>query len=389
MKFLGTVKNGSSTKDLYAKWDGEQVKYIVEGFEVAVYDPDVMEEPILFMNNTKANELSAETKDAIQQFAENVDVEELKSMATRYDESKQEEIADTLGLEKEQVGSLTEVDLRQKVRVKKESAKEESKRRKKLDDLQHEKEKLYTTKDINIKQELKLNVMATDMKTVEQVLKRAGKMPNVNGKTFTKLGIVESTDMKSIEGKINSTRFSFVAIAQDGTVVPLNLEQDRQEGRNPREISYQTRGDGSIEQDDVLSRYKIGDSGETFSVKKATGAGYIEVSYSPTKTLGSNGVEGNVSMDQQLETSTVYWKTRKEIRQSEYRGYEQADDKYIEAVKEGKTDITGMKRGQKGVVTNATYKETDGRQDTKSHEHEEGEEYEGRVPWDGMGRTRY
>ena len=66
--------------------------------------------------------------------------------------------------------------------------------------------------------------------------------------------------------KKNTTRYSFVAIASDGTVVPMELEQDYQEGDNPTEKIIKFQENGEIKQDDVLSRFKIGEG--TFSVRK-------------------------------------------------------------------------------------------------------------------------
>ena len=88
MKYLGVITNKNKKQYVYAKWDGEQVKYIVENSEVAVYDPDVMEDPILFMNNTKANELSAQAKETIQKFAENININEIKEIEEQYGERK-------------------------------------------------------------------------------------------------------------------------------------------------------------------------------------------------------------------------------------------------------------------------------------------------------------
>ena len=355
---------------------------------VAVYDLDSMnpmDDPIVFMNNSIANELSANIKDKIQKLARKVDIAELKSVRKSYSRSTQENILDALGIEKGHMISLTEIDLNQKVKTR---AINENKKEKKEGEKLNKKEKLATTKDIKIKQDLKMNAMATDMKTVGQILKRAGKLPKIQGKTFTKLGIVESDRVKDIDKKAkrNTTRFSFIAIASDGTVVPVNLEQDHQEGNNPREISYNTRAYGQVEQDDVNSRYRVGNGGETLSIKFSNGPGNIEVGYSSHKTIGGEGASGNISMDTQLETRTVYWKPRTQQRQSEFRGYRQAEDKYQEARKEGETDIKDLKVGDKGTSSKATYKETDGRKDTKSHEHEDDDE--GRVPWDRQGRDR-
>ncbi len=361
MKYLGVITNKNKKQYVYAKWDGEQVKYIVENSEVAVYDPDVMEDPILFMNNTKANELSAQAKETIQKFAENININEIKEIEEKYGERKRKELSKVLGIEKKKIKSITEADLDQKV--------EESKRPKEQTKNIKQEKQFQNTKNVDIKQEIELNTMATDLKTLGQILQRAGKMPKVDGKNFTKLGIVESEDVKNVDGKVNTSEYSFVAIASDGTVVPVDLEQDYQEGTNPTEIGYQTRTDGAIEQDDVKCRFRTGFGDETLSISEPDGPGYIEIAYSPTKTLGGNGIEGNVSHDRQLETRNTYcWETRQDMLNSELLGYRQVEETYEEAMHESKSDKKDLKRGEKGI-TSAEYEDIDGDPNTKSHDH--------------------
>ena len=366
MRFLGVVNK----KGLYAKWNEKhtQIRYCLYGRDIAVYDLDSMrlEDPIVFKNNTLANELSADAKDKIQILARDVDIEQLKQDEEKYGKEGRESISRVLNIEKKNLKSITEVDLDEKIEKKS----EEKPNRKE----QNKKEKLATTKDIKIKQELKMDAMATSMKTIGQVLQRAGKMPNIPGKKFTKLGIVESDRVKDIDkkAKTNTTRFSFVAIANDGTVVPINLEQDHQEGNNPREISHRVNADGRVEQDDVNSRYRIGNSGETISIKFSNGPGNIEVGYSARKTLGGDGLEGNVSIDHQLQTSTVYWKPRTDSRDQEYAdGTYGVEEKVHEANIEAKHEKE-LKRGKKGITgdDNHEYKNIDGDKQTKDSHHE-------------------
>lgn len=366
MRYIGNIQN----RGLYAKWNNEhnQVRFIIDGKNVAVYDMDVMnilEDPILFRENTIANELSAEAKDQIQQLARTVDVDELKDDEEKYGNDTRDNIAKTIKVERKNLVSITELDLDEEV--------EEDVTDKSPNTIE-EKKRQATTKDINIKQELKMSSMATSMKTIGQVLQRAGKIPKVEGKTFTKLGIVESDRIKDIDKKAkrNTTRFSLVAIANDGTIAPLDLEQDYAEGNNPREISHRTNADGRVEQDDVNSRFIIGNSGETLSIKFSNGPGNIEVGYSAHKTHGGEGIEGNVSVDHQLETSTVYWRPRKDSMEQEYAdGMHGTENREHEANIEAGHNKS-MKRGQKGIVDpddNHTYKNTDGNMQTKDEEH--------------------
>ena len=367
MRYLGTV-NGMG---LYAKWNSahNQIRFDLNGKGIAVYDIDVMnvmEDPIVFRNNTIANELSSEAKDRIQYLARNVNIDELKADEEKYGDDTRDTIAKALNIENKKIIGITEIDLDEVVD-------EENSNSLKDTDLK-QKEKKATTKDIIIKQELKLTAMATSTKTIGSVLQRAGKMPKLDGKQFTKLGIVESDRVKDIDknAKTNTTRFSLIAIASDGTVVPLDLEQDHSEGNNPREISHRVNADGRVEQDDVNSRYRIGNKGETISIKFSNGPGNIEVGYSANKTLGGDGIEGNVSIDHQLETSTVYWRPRKDSRDQEYSdGTYGVEERAKEARVEEKHNPE-FKRGQKGKPNDKAddYKDIDGDMQTKDNGHQ-------------------
>lgn len=362
-KLLGKVES----KKLFAYWDRDQIKFSIDGIDIGVYDPKIMREPILFMDNSLANELSAEAKDKIEAFARNVKVGEIQEFSKNYSKKAKSKIAEAAGIEEDKLIGITEIDLDEKVKPKEV---EQQSKKKKSDKSEEKENKRLTTEDVNIKETVELNVMATDMKTIGQVLQRAGEMPDVEGKKFKRLGIVESNDIKLEGGDKNTTRFSVVAIATDGTVVPMNLQQDYQEGSSPREINYQKKANDQIEQDDVLSRFRIGNTGETIAISKAENSGEVEVFYSPGKTRGALGVEGNKSVDQQLETSSVYWKTDIEMRQSEYKGMYHVDKEQKEAEVESKTDRPQLKRGEKGVVKGVEYEDIDGDRNTKSHKHE-------------------
>ena len=366
MKFIGTVQD----REVFAKWNNahNQLRIIIDGKNVAVYDADVMntlEDPIVFRNNTIANELSALAKDQIQQLARTVDVDELKEDEEKYGDDTRDNIAKVLEIPSKELVSITEIDLDEEIKEEDNS---------KVTNITEQKKNQATTKDIKIKQEIKMSSMATSMKTIGSILQRADKMPKIEGKTFTKLGVVESDRIKDIDKdvKANTTRFSLVAIATDGTVVPLNLEQDHAEGNNPREISYRTNADGRVEQDDVNSRFIIGNKEETISIKFSNGPGNIEVGYSARKTLGGDGIDGNESFDHQLETSTVYWRPRVDSREQEYSdGIYGTEDRAREAKTESAHN-PNLKQGRKGMVdtkNNSEYKNIDGDMQTKDAKH--------------------
>ena len=364
MKILGTVNTDEGEKVLYVKnIDNDRYVYYLGDNEIGGYDKDVSMQKIIFKENSIENELSAEIKDEINKILEDVSLEEIQETEKDYEQEKVGEIKDILGLEdEEQIERIAEIDLEQEFI-------EDTKEKNEKEKDENESIKFATEEDVNIKQEMNFENKTTDMKTLGQLLQKEGKIPNIPGKKFTKMGIIESDKMDELttqngeKSKVNSTRYSFVAIATDGTVVPMNLEQDHQEGNNPLETNYQVNQDGSVEKDDVLSRFKIGEG--TFSVKNGQ-YGELKIYHSPRKTLGGEGIEGNKSLDRELETDNV-WELKKEERDlaSEYGdGYR--------SVEEGYQEVRNIEKENEGNdCDEITTDDIDGEEGTKGHNHDE------------------
>ena len=364
MKILGTVNTDEGEKALYVKnIDDDRYVYYLGDNEIGGYDKDVSMQKIIFKENSIENELSAEIKDEINKILEDVSLEEIQETEKDYEQEKVGEIKDILGLEdEEQIERIAEIDLEQEFI-------EDTKEKNEKEKDENESIKFATEEDVNIKQEMNFENKTTDMKTLGQLLQKEGKIPNIPGKKFTKMGIIESDQMDELttqngeKSKVNSTRYSFVAIATDGTVVPMNLEQDHQEGNNPLETNYQVNQDGSVEKDDVLSRFKIGEG--TFSVKNGQ-YGELKIYHSPRKTLGGEGIEGNKSLDRELETDNV-WELKKEERDlaSEYGdGYR--------SVEEGYQEVRNIEKENEGNdCDEITTDDIDGEEGTKGHNHDE------------------
>ena len=364
MKILGTVNTDEGEKALYVKnIDDDRYVYYLGDNEIGGYDKDVSMQKIIFKENSIENELSAEIKDEINKILEDVSLEEIQETEKDYEQEKVGEIKDILGLEdEEQIERIAEIDLEQEFI-------EDTKEKNEKEKDENESIKFATEEDVNVKQEMNFENKTTDMKTLGQLLQKEGKIPNIPGKKFTKMGIIESDQMDELttqngeKSKVNSTRYSFVAIATDGTVVPMNLEQDHQEGNNPLETNYQVNQDGSVEKDDVLSRFKIGEG--TFSVKNGQ-YGELKIYHSPRKTLGGEGIEGNKSLDRELETDNV-WELKKEERDlaSEYGdGYR--------SVEEGYQEVRNIEKENEGNdCDEITTDDIDGEEGTKGHNHDE------------------
>ena len=362
MKMLGIVTIEDKEEILYVKnIDNDRYVYYLGEKEIGGYDKDVTMQKIIFKENTIENELSAEIKDKINKVLEDISLEEIQGTRRDYGKERVEYIKEALGLEKdEEISKILEIDLGQEL-GKRFEEKNKEKEKNKI--------KYSTEKDVNIKQEMNFEDKATDMKTLGQILQKEGKIPNIPGKKFEKMGVIESDHMdelvnqKGEKSKVNTTRYSFVAIATDETVVPMDLEQDHQEGNNPRETNYQVKQDGSVEKDDVLSRFKIGEG--TFSIKNGQ-YGELKVYHSPRKTIGGEGIEGNKSLDRELETNNV-WELKKEERDlaSEYGdGYRSVEEGYQEVKRVEEAN-------EKDDCDKIATADIDGEENTKGHNHDE------------------
>ena len=229
--------------------------------------------------------------------------------------------------------------------------------------------------DINIKQEVNLNTRVNDMKNLGQVLDREVKMPKLDyGDSPAKIGIVESDDLKKLTNdkgekeQGHSSRYEAVIITKKGKVKALNLENDTQEGTNPRENNYQVKQNGEIENDDVLTRLKVGKG--TIGIDKGK-YGEVEVFHSPRKTIGGKGVEGNKSLDRQLETSNS-----KNTLQGTDIDTLQLDREYgsgYRSVEEGYQEVEKHKEKHENCEPKDE-KDIDGELNTASHSHQT-EEY--------------
>ena len=339
--------NGKVT-GLYLVDEGNIGKFYLGDKEIGIYYKKMHENNILFKENTIQNAIASQIRDVV------MSVDLAKKEVSLFEENERLKILTekALGLEKNEIKKMATVDLQQKVNEQEPPKKEE----------------LKTTKDVNIKQEMRTKDNVTDMKTLGQILEKNKKLPHIEGKKFTKIGVIESdqrdnlVDKDGKRAKVNTTRYSFVAIANDGTVVPMELEQDRQEGINPSERNIQVSRNGEVKEDDVRSRYNLGEG--SLAIKNGE-YGEIKVYHSPRKTIGGNGIEGNKSLDRQLETTNV-WSIKKDERDlaEEYGdGYRSVEDGYEEAMKhkdkDGKLDTKHLE-----------IDDVDGEKNTKSHTHD-------------------
>lgn len=348
---------------------GEEGKYYLGTAEIGTYIKKIRENNIIFKSKKLEDEIGKQIRDVVM----SIDLAK-KEISIKEEQQKEiNRLVEILPLEKDyEVTKVATIDLKQKIEEIEEKEENES-----HNNMQRIKNTLSipkikrqsTVKDVNIKQELEMNDKVTDMKTLGQLLEQNGKMPEIEGKEFIQMGVIESDHRDNLlntngqRAKVNTTRYSFVAIAKDGTVVPLELSQDHQEGNNPRETNYQVNHDGEVLKDDVLSRFNIGNG--TFSVKNGS-YGEIKVYHSPRKTIGGKDQEGNHSLDRELETNNV-WSMKKEERDlaAEYKtGYRSVEKGYQEA-KQHEDESEDILPNDEMKT-----KDIDGDKNTKTHTHD-------------------
>ena len=308
MKVLGNVNINGENKQLRVEKEGDLYKYILENEVVGVFDPDVMADTlIVFRENTIENELSDQIRDEITQVIETVGKEEI--LKTESEKEQEENIYDR------QMGYQKAIGTEEKSKKPEKEDIDKKKDKKQEEPKKGRKQKIEnTTGDIQIKQEVDMGTMATDMDSLGEKLEKAGKIKGSDEKGG-KLGIVESDELdnlrdengKRLEG--HSSRYETVVITnktgKDGKPIvrALDLENDTQEGTNPTEQNYQVdqNKNKSPEKGDVLTRLRV-QGEETIAIENDQ-YGEEKVYHSSDKTIGGNGIEGNHSLDKQLETS--------------------------------------------------------------------------------------
>lgn len=332
------LENGEKVRVRVVK-KGEIYEYFIKDKKIGVYDPKVMEDNILMLQNTIDNKISNQIKDQIN----SVDKEEIAEEAKLI--SRIEEYTKIiLGIE--EVKDVLLVDL--------EDEKEE-KENKKTDQKKKEK-KQTTTKDINVKQEINLSERANDMHDLRKWL--GANIPP----EFTKMAVIESFQMSKMKDengssyKNNSTRYSLALVDKNNNIVPLqkyvsNLKQRDASGNNPTALKYQVDKDGNVEKDAILSEYEIGNKVLQIDNKEM---GRIEVN------VGQEEHGGNETMGVQMRDSNSTFatdtQTRRVMGEYESNGVYTVDENLKEAEKHKDCD-------------NLTREDIDGDSSTKSHNH--------------------
>ena len=308
---IGMIYINGKEEELSAKKEEDGYIYYLGNTVIGGYNPNIMgDNLIIFKENTLENQLSDQIKDQIVQVIEKSkkmkeQVKEIESINERIRNRNMYE--QQMGYQKSIGQEKSQEKIKQAREIQRKKQQEAKIQSKEMEQVKTKQEKRQNTvKDINIKQEIDMNTIATDMDTIGKRLEEAGKIKE--NEKEGKLAFIESDDLdnlrdengKRLQG--HSSRYEAVTIDKKGNVKALDLENDTQEGTNPMESNYQVKQNKNqeIKKGDVLTRLQIKGE-ETIGIEKGQ-YGEVEVYHSHDKTIGGNDIEGNKSLDKQLET---------------------------------------------------------------------------------------
>ena len=373
---IGMIYINGKEEEVSAKKEEDGYIYYLGNTVIGGYNPNIMgDNLIIFKENTLENQLSDQIKDQIVQVIEKSkkmkeQVKEIESINERIRNRNMYE--QQMGYQKSIGQEKSQEKIKQVREIQRRKQQEAKIQGKEMEQVKTKQEKRQNTvKDINIKQEIDMNAMATDMDTIGKRLEEAGKIKG--NEKEGKLAFIESDDLdnlrdengKRLQG--HSSRYEAVTIDKNGNVKALDLENDTQEGTNPMESNYQVKQNKNqeIKKGDVLTRLQIKGE-ETIGIEKGQ-YGEVEVYHSHDKTIGGNDIEGNKSLDKQLETKDsknpvegMDEETQK-LSQKYQDGYRSVQTSYQEAKKHENT--------KEEPCNELQAEDIDGNVNTVSHSH--------------------
>lgn len=274
--------------------------YFIGDKRIGVFDPNVMEDNILILNNTVDNELADKIKDSINKMTLGEIEEEAQETEKIYEYMRGKH-------DDEKIKDIRIIKLDNKDAKEEDKEKEENKEE--ADEKDEEEIKEVDNKGkVDVKQTINLDERANDMHDMRKWL---GVPQDV-----AKIGVIESYQMSNLRdenGKSyeeNSTRYSLVAIGKDGNVEPLSkympgLEQRDSSGNDPTRETYQVDNDGNVEKDAVLSEYQFGSKIIQIDNKET---GRIEVN------IGEEARNSTEAMGVKVRDSNTYFATDRSTR---------------------------------------------------------------------------
>ena len=325
--------------------------YFIGDKRIGVFDPNVMEDNILILNNTVDNELADKIKDSINKMTLGEIEEEAQETEKIYEYMREKH-------DDEKIKDIRIIKLDDEKVKEEDKEKEESKEEADEKD-EEENEEVDNKGKVDVKQTIDLDERANDMHDMRKWL---GVPQDV-----AKIGVIESYQMSNLRdenGKSyeeNSTRYSLVAIGKDGNVEPLSkympgLEQRDSSGNDPTRETYQVDNEGNVEKDAVLSEYQFGSKIIQIDNKET---GRIEVN------IGEEARNSTEAMGVKVRDSNTYFatdrSTRSVIGEYEENGENTVEENIEEADAHKRIDPEYKELNEEDI---------DGNMETSSHLHD-------------------
>lgn len=210
----------------------------------------------------------------------------------KLEDERLEEIALALGISKEEIRKMSEIDVDKKI------DKEEADIKKVEEPAEQQEKEIISKKSlekISTKTEIRTNQKVTDNDTMASLL-------NIEDKGYKKVAIINSDSFKDSG---NTTRFSIVGIKEDGSAERIDtLEQGY--GRTPTKSINSLNRDGTeIEQEQVNSIFKIKGQKEKQIAVKIGAMGTIE-----TNLVRTPAQDNQEAISIPIETANIKPTTR-------------------------------------------------------------------------------
>lgn len=257
----------------------------------------------------------------------------------KLEDDRLEEIALALGISKEEIKRMSEIDADKQIEDK-ETDREE------LEEQEEGKEIISKEKmeKVSAKTEIKTNQKVTDYETMASLL-------NVENKGYKKIAIINSDNFKDSG---NTTRFSIVGVKEDGTAERIDTLEQGYGATPTKSINSLNRDGTDIEQEQVNSIFKIKGEKEKQIAVKIGAMGTIE-----TSLVRTPAQDNQEAISIPIETSNIRY-TTKETR-------ELMNEKRNPRVKEEIERINEHKE----LGCNPTIKDIDDNEYNNTHKHME------------------
>lgn len=339
VRYLGTIEYNKLPKQIYLIIEQEEKEdgNIIEIERYYTEDGEFLggnnkSDQYDFIILAKAHQDDKELLESLQRLNKEGELD-----LNKLEDDRLEEIALALGISKEEIKRMSEIDADKQIEDK-EADREE------LEEQEEGKEIISKEKmeKVSAKTEIKTNQKVTDYETMASLL-------NVEDKGYKKIAIINSDNFKDSG---NTTRFSIVGVKEDGTAERIDTLEQGYGATPTKSINSLNRDGTDIEQEQVNSIFKIKGEKEKQIAVKIGAMGTIE-----TSLVRTPAQDNQEAISIPIETSNIRY-TTKETR-------ELMNEKRNPRVKEEIERINEHKE----LGCNPTIKDIDDNEYNNTHKH--------------------